>query len=54
MTRGAGETPAVSRAFCPCRLTAKMAVPQRAGRACPERSERMPAPQSGKRTVLAV
>ena len=36
MRRAAGETPAVARASCPCRFTAK---------ACPERSEGMAVPQ---------
>jgi len=48
MRRGAGVPPAVARASCPCRFTAKMAVPQREGRASPERSEGMPAPQRAR------
>jgi hypothetical protein len=52
MRRGAGVPPAVARASCPCRFTAKarpersegMAVPQLAGGTCPERSEGMSTP----------
>jgi hypothetical protein len=48
MRRGAGVPPAVERAFCPCRFTAKMAVPQLADRTCPERSEGMSTPQRAR------
>jgi hypothetical protein len=44
LPRPVGVPPAVARASCPCRFTAKMAVPQREGRASPERSEGMPTP----------
>jgi len=49
LPRPVGVPPAVARAFCPCRFTAKMAVPLLAGRASPERSEGMPAPQRARR-----
>ena len=45
LPRPVGVPPAVARAECPCRFTAKMAVPQRAGR--------MPAPQKGSADVIA-
>jgi len=34
LPRPVGVPPAVARASCPCRFTAKMAVPQLAGRGC--------------------
>jgi hypothetical protein len=52
MTRGAGETPAVARASCPCRLTAKMAVPQRAGGSSSEGSWALGPPMGMKVPVI--